>query len=295
MRRKTLLATLAVVALTFTTFAFAEVQNRYSVASHPNARGYPRSLVIVITSPPDYVLDSAGRGGNDASWKGPRYEATLRPSLGGESSLGWSAAIERKPSNRQTIIDNLVHDWATIQEGTEAVERRIGGRDVGEVTGTWVLTQGTPMAGEARYEAGLVFPLCGRTGLLLISALLPSGNSAGGSMGFGEYRIRGTAPTVWNRQQVMTTIERVSVEGSLPASRVSARATGRRVAGTVTDCNGDPVAGVPARLERQSGRRWVRAAGGVTTAAGTFSLRARVAGTYRVVIGTRRSALVRVR
>lgn len=296
MRRSVVLALgSAVASLFFAALVFAQVQNKFEVASDPNAAGYPRSLMIVIDSPPDYVLDFAGRGGNDAAWKGPRYEATLLASLGGQAGLGWSAGIYKTPSNRQTIIDNLVHDWGVILEGSEAIERRVGGRDAGTVPGTWLLTQGTPMAGEARYEAGLVFPLCGRTALLLISALTPASNSAGGAMGFGEYRIKGMAPTQWNREQVLATIQGISLEGSLPAARLTARAAGRRVTGSATDCNRGPVAAVPARLERRSGKRWVRASSGRTTAAGTFSLSARSAGTYRVVVGNRRSAAVRVR
>jgi len=295
--RLKLAAALAVTGvLAMASLAFAQVQNRYQVATDPNAKGYPRSLQIVISSPPEYVLDYAGRLGNDAQWKGPRYQATLRASLGGESGLGWSAGIYRTPSNRQTIIDNLVQDWTPVAEGSEPIERRVGGRDVGTLNGTWVLTQGSVMAGQARFELGLVFPLCGRTAYLGISALTPASDSAGGAMGFGEYRMaNGTLPSAWNRQQVLATVQGISVEGSLPAGRVVARASGRRVTGSVTDCNRHASAGLPARLERQSGRRWVRAAAGTTSAAGTFSLAARGAGTYRAVVGARRSAAVRVR
>ena len=295
MRRTAVLLTTGLVGVTLAALAFAQVQNKFQVASAAEGRGYPRSLMIVIDSPPDYTLDFIGRGANDASWKGPRYEATLRPSLGAESTLDWSASIERKPSNRQTIIDNLVQDWPVILEGSEAIERRLGGRDAGTLPGTWVLTQGTPMAGEARYEAGLVFPLCGRTALLDISALTPSGDSAGGAMGFGEYMIMGTKPTLWNRDQVLATIRGISVEGSLPASRLVARSAGRRVGGTARDCTGQASAGVTVQLERRSGRRWVRAAAGKTTTAGSFSLPARVAGIYRVSAGATRSNPVSVR
>ena len=295
MRWKRAAALAATGALATASVGFAQVQNRYQVASDPNAKGYARSLQIVITSPPDYVLDYAGRLGNDAQWKGPRYQATLRASLGGESGLGWSAGIYRTPSNRQTIIDNLVQDWTPVAEGTVQIERTVGGRNVGTLMGTWVLTQGSVMAGQARFELGLVFPLCGRTAYLGISALTPASDSAGGSMGFGEYRMtNGTLPSAWNRQQVLLTAQEVSVEGSLPAGRVSARATRRRVAGVATDCNSHPVAAVAVRLERQSGRRWVRATAGKTTATGTFSLSVRAAGTYRAVVGSRRSAQVRV-
>ena len=275
--------------------ALAQVQDRYRVSIAGEARTYPADLTVVIDSPPEYVRDVLGRGGNDGSWRGPRYQATGLASLAGDSGLGWSAAVYREPATRATIIANLVHDWAPILEGTEEIERRVRGQDVGSLQGTWVLTKGTPMAGEARYEAGLVIPLCGRTAYLGISALSPSGDSAGGSMGFGEYRMaNGERPTVWNREKVLETIRGVSVEGSLPPSRVTARPARRRVSGSVTDCNGDASAGIAVRLERQSGRRWLRAASGRTTAAGAYVLAA-TPGTYRVVAGTRRSATVRVR
>lgn len=295
MRRIVTAATGLTAVLLLTSLAFAAVQNRYQVASDPAAKGYPRSLAVVIDSPPDYVLDSMGRGGNDAAWKGPRYQATGLATLGGDAGLGWSAGIYREPSTRATIIANLVHDWAPIQEGSEPIERRVGGRSVGSLTGTWVLTQGTPMAGEARYEAGLVFPLCGRTAYLGISALTPSSDSAGGTMGFGEYRIKGMKPTQWNREQVLATIRGISLDGSLPAARVSARASGRRVVGSAVDCNGHPAAGLVIRLERRSGRRWVDAGRGTASPAGRFTLPARKPGSYRAVVGSRRSAAVRIR
>jgi hypothetical protein len=289
------LAFAAVGALLAASLAVAAVENRFRVADDAEGRGYPRSLAIVMTSPDDYVLDYVGRLGNDAEWKGPRAEATLRPTLGGDASLGWSAGLTREPATRTTIVDALVHDWQVVAEGTEPVERTVSGRPVGALTARWVLTQGSVMAGEARYEAGVVVPLCGRTAYVGISALSPSGDSAGGAMGFGEYVIRGMRPTVWNRIQVMTTIERIRVDGSMPAARVAARAAGRRVSGTATDCNGHPVAGEAVRLERLVGRRWVRAAAGRTTATGAFALPARAAGLYRAVVGSRRSAAVRVR
>jgi hypothetical protein len=283
-------------AFAVASLAMAAVQNRFQVASDPLGKGYPRSLAIVIDSPPDYVLDSIGRLGNDGHWKGPRYQATLRPSLGSDSTLDWSAGLYREPSTRATIIANLVHDWAPIQEGTEAIERRVGGRSAAPITGTWVLTKAPPMAGDARYEAGLVFPLCGPSAYLGISALTPSTDSAGGTMGFGEYRMaNGSKPSDWNREQLLATIRGISLAGSLPASRVSARAVGRRVTGSARDCTRAPSAGLQVTLERRVGRRWVRAARGRTSAAGAFALRARSAGTYRAVVGSRRSAAVRVR
>lgn len=283
-------------ALVAAPVVLAQVQDRYRVASDPDAHGYSRSLVIVFESPPEYVRDYIGRLGNDAAWKGPRYQATGRASLGGDSSLEWSAGIEKKSATRATIIANLVHGWDVIQEGVEPIERRVGARQVGAIPGRWVLTQGTVMAGEARYEAGLVFPLCGRTALLDIQALTPSGDSAGGDMGYGEYLVNGSVkPTEWNRAKVLETIRGVSLDGNLPAGRVTATRRGRALAGRATDCNAHPAAGETVWLEQRSGSRWVRTkTTAKTTASGSFSLRVPGAGTYRIAAGAKWSAPVRV-
>lgn len=292
MRRRGPLFLLVLAACVAVPVALAQVTNRYQVSTSADGKGYPASLAIVIASPPDYVLDYMGRFGNDAQWKGPRYQATGRPSLGSDATLGWSASIEKKPSSRQTILGNLVHDWTIVQEGSEPIERRVAGRSVGTLPGTWVLTQGSVMAGEARYEAGLVFSLCGRTAYIGISAMAPSGDSAGGAMGFGEYVIMGTKPTIWNREQVLATIRGISVDGSMPAARLTAARRGRAIAGRATDCNGHAGAGLAVKLERRVGKRWTLAARGKTRADGSYSLAAKGAGPFRAVIGATRSRAI---
>lgn len=294
MRMRTAAILLGIAALATAPLVWGQVTNRFVVADDPNARGYARNLAIVIASPPAYVLDYAGRLGNDAQWKGPRYQATGDATLGGVAGLGWSAAIERAPSTRITLRKNLLQGWKIVAGGTDPVERRVGGRAVGSLPGTWLVTQGSVMDGEARYEGGIVFPLCGRTALVEVSALTPSGDSAGGDMGYGDYVIEGMKPTEWNLQQVLATLKAIRLDGNLPAGRVTAARRGARIAGKVTDCNRHAVAGQAVVLERQSGRRWARATAGKTTASGAYSLRARGAGTYRVVAGGRRSAPLRI-
>lgn len=271
----------------------AEVVDGYQVASDPDARGYSPSLAIVLPSPPDYVRESVGRLGNDGTWRGPRYQATGRPSLGGNASIDWSAGIELYAATRASILSDLVHDWEPISGGTKLIEHRVAGRRVGMVRGVWLLTRGTPMAGAARYEAGMVIPLCGRTARIHFAALTPADDSAGGSMGFGEYTIEGAAPSAWNREQLLSAVFKVRVDGSLPARRITTARRPGAIAGIVTDCNRHPVAGQPLSLERQSGVTWKRVAAGKTSATGVYSLRTGGTGTYRVVAGDRRSAVVR--
>jgi hypothetical protein len=281
-------------ALVAAPVVWAEVVDRYPVASDPDARGYPPSLEVVLPSPPDYVRGSVGRLGNDGTWRGPRYQATGRPSLGGNASIDWSAGIERYAATRASILSDLVHDWAPISGGTKLIERRVAGRRVGMIRGVWLLTRGTPMAGAARYEAGMVIPLCGRTARVHFAALTPADDSAGGAMGFGEYTIEGAAPSAWNREQLLDAVYNVRVEGNLPARRITTARRPGAIAGIVTDCNRHPLAGQTVSLERQSGASWKRVAAGKTSATGVYSLRAGGAGTYRVIAGDRRSAVVRI-
>lgn len=285
----------AAVALVCASVASATVTDRFRIATEPEGRGYSPSLVLSITSPPKYVLDYAGRLGNDGHWKGPRAQATLRPSLGGDATLDWSAGVYRAPAAPATFLANRAQNWAVVAQGVEPVERRVGGRAAGAIASRWVLTQGSVMAGEARYEAGLLIPICGRTLLVNVSALSPSGDSAGGSMGFGEYVIEGMKPTVWNRLQVLETFRGMRLDGNLPAARVTAARRGGTIAGTATDCNRQPLAGQRVVLERARGGQWVRAAVGKTTATGAYALRSSEAGTYRVEVAGKRSAPVRVR
>lgn len=283
------------VALVCASLASATVTDRFRIAGEVEGRGYPPSLVLAITSPPTYVRDYAGRLGNDGHWKGPRAQATLRPSLGSQATIDWSAGVYRGPATASTFLANRAQSWDVVARGVEAIERRIGGRDVGSIRAAWVLTQGSVMAGEARYEAGVLIPLCGRTLLFNVDALSPSGDSAGGPMGFGDYVIEGMKPTEWNRLQILETIKALRLDGNLPAARVTAARRGGTIAGTATDCNRQPLAGQRVVLERLSGKKWARATVGKTTATGAFVFRSSGAGTYRVEVAGKRSAPVRVR
>ena len=153
------------------------------------------------------------------------------------------------------------------------------------------------MDDDARYEAELGIPLCGRAALLRFEALLPSGDSAGGLLEDGDFVVAHAAkPSVWNRSKIVATIAGVSLEGNLPADRVVGVRHGRVFTGRVTDCNGYPVAWARVWLERESGGvRWARVRPGKTNADGVYSLRAARPGNYRVAAGAARSAPDRVR
>jgi hypothetical protein len=292
---------LAVVAaaLLASGVALAQVEDRIVLkATGGNALAhYSSTLAAVVVSPPEYSRGCC-YDSNGGEWTGPRYQATGLATLGGDSKYDWSVGVAVRAGNtRAALIANLTQDWPVVAEGEQQVEHRVGGRAAGTIGGYWVLTR-SPFGGDddARMEAAVGFPLCdGNTAYAKFSLLLPSGNSAGGSIGFGEYLINGRRPTDWNAEKAMQSIRGVRLEGNRPAARVTAAARGRRVSGRVADCNAHPLAGLTVQLQRRAGRSWRKVSSGRTGAGGTYSLAARSAGTYRARAGTRTSKSVRVR
>ena len=286
-------------ALVAAPLVLAQVQDRIPLrgqSGNPSDH-YSPTLAIVVVSPPEYKRGCC-YDSNGGEWVGPRYQATGRASLGRDSAYDWTVGLGIKVSNtRKALIDSLTHDWPVVDEGKQLVKHRVGGRPAGTIAGYWILTRSTfDGADDARMEAAVGFPLCdGNTAYAKFSLLLPSGNSAGGSIGFGEYVIQGMRPSDWNAAKAMQAIRGISLEGNRPAGSVTARRQGAAIAGSVVDCSKHPVAGHAVRLERKTGSTWKATGTGKTGAAGTYSLAARTAGVYRVVAGTRRSNSVTVR
>ena len=298
-RRKVTIALATVAALAAAGLALAQVEDRIVLRATGgnDLAHYSPTLAVVAVSPPEYARGCC-YDSNGGEWTGPRYQATGRASLGGDSKYDWTVGVAvRAGDTRAALIANLTHGWPVVSEGEQQVEHRVSGRAVGTIGGHWLLTRSTFYgADDAQMEAAVGFPLCdGNTAYTKISLLLPSGNSAGGATGYGEYRINGMRPTDWNAEKAMQAIRGVRLEGNLPAERVTAAARGRRVSGRVADCNAHPIAGLGVQLQRRTGRSWRTVSSARTSAGGTYSLAARSGGTYRVRAGTRTSASVRVR
>ena len=299
MRRRVTIVLATGAALAVAGLALAQVEDRIvlKATGGNDLAHYSPTLAAVTVSPPEYARGCC-YDSNGGEWTGPRYQATGRPSLGADSKYDWSVGVAvRAGGTRAGLIANLVHDWPVVSEGRQQVKHRVGGRAVGTIGGYWVLTRSAfGGADDARMEAAVGFPLCdGNTAYAKVSMLSPSSNSAGGSIGFGEYLINGMRPTDWNAAKGMQAIRGISFEGNRVARRVTAAARGRRVAGRVADCNGHPLAGLAVELQRQTGRSWRTVSSARTSADGTYSLAASSAGTYRVRAGTRTSPSVRVR
>jgi hypothetical protein len=285
-------------SLTASALAFGQADGRVALRGlegNPTDH-YSPALAVSALSPPEYERGCC-YDHNGGEWVGPRYQATARPDLGANATIDWTVGIAvGMRDTRAALIANLTHDWPVVTEGQEEVEHRVGGRPAGGIRGHWVLTR-SPFGGadDARMEAAVGFPLCdGNTVYAKFSLLAPSGNSAGGSIGFGEYVINGRRPTDWNAEKAVESIRGIRLEGLRPTSRVTVSARRRTVTGRVVDCDGHPSA-TAVKLQRRSGRTWRTVGSARTSATGAYTLRAPSAGTYRVHTGTRVSAAVRVR
>lgn len=288
-----------VAALIVVGAGFAAVENRISLKATGgnDLAHYSPSLAIVAVAPPEYRRGCC-YDTNGGEWVGPRYEATGRASLGANSKYDWSVGVAvRGGATRKALIDNLTHDFPVVSEGKQLVEHRVGGRVVGKIAGYWVLTRSTfGAADDARMEAAVGFPLCdGNTAYAHFSLLIPSSNSAGGSIGFGEYLINGMRPTDWNTEKGMQAIRGIRFEGNRPTARVTAIARGGHVSGRVADCDAHPLAKLVVQLEQRTGSSWRKVSTARTSAAGTYSIAARGAGTYRIRAESRASRPVQVR
>ena len=136
--------------------------------------------------------------------------------LGGTVPEFWDALRELQRAGPLVRVEN--------ESGSAFV------RAVGTIGGYWVLTRSTfAGADDAQMEGAVGFPLCdGNTAYAMCSLLSPFSNSAGGTIGFGEYVINGMRPTDWNAEKGMQSIRGVRLEGNRPATRVTAAARGRQ-------------------------------------------------------------------
>ena len=299
MRRGVSIAVAAVAALSAAALAFAQSDGRVALRGlegNPTDH-YSPTLAVTTLSPPEYNRGCCDDS-NSGVWVGPRYQATANASLGSNATIDWSVGIAVGVRDlRSAMIANLVHDWPVVDEGEEAVDHRLGGRVVGSAAGRWILTR-EPVGGDnaARFESAIAFPLCdGNTAYARFSMLSPSGNSAGGSIGYGDYVIAGRRPSDWNAEKGLESLRNVALEGNRPASRVTATARRGAVLGQVQDCDRHGVGGATVQLQQRSGRTWRTVTSGRTNATGNYTLRARTPGMYRARVGTRTSPAVRVR
>ena len=111
MRAWCAVAAIAAAAFAAAHPAQAHVVEHVRLGDRADGGGLSPSLVLVIRSPLEYERDTTGTG-----WRGPRYWASLRPTLGGVARIAWSVDVVAGRGS-------LAHGWGGIEQGTEAVER----------------------------------------------------------------------------------------------------------------------------------------------------------------------------
>lgn len=271
-------------------FASAGVTQRaqVGVSGRNSTHGYPASLYVVFKSPPDYNAGCC-YDGDGAEWRGPRYVAEKKPDFDGDTKLDWGAYFETRVStSEQAARESFIFkSWVDVSKTTVGVPHVVNGREVGTIPGVAVMTR-SPGKTSAAFEAALGFPLCrGLFVSALFSATAPLNEETGL---YGKYLVNGVPVSQWNRTQLETALQGVSLEGNLPAGKVNVRASGRVLSGVVSDCVGHPMPSVRVHVGATSTR---------TSGIGAYRLRLRHGGLVRVIAvgGGRsvRSAPIRVR
>jgi len=242
------------------------------------AHGLPAGLLVELASPTDYNRQSVS--GDSGRWSGPRYEERGNPGNAGFASVNWRVSFEEQQGDAQAVaLSHVEHtDWHRDQKEGFSVAHVVGKRVLGTLLGYYVLM--TPStAGDARFEAVLAFPLdVNLYAIAHFELLEPASDS---------FVVNGSIiGSTWNRGQAFLALSGVRLQGNLPPKVVSARSyqRGRLVKGKVLDRFLDAVLGAPVSLERLSGGSWRKVAGGKTNQHGSYSLRPRARGTYRVTV-----------
>ena len=252
--------------------------------------GYPLALYTSVELLPDYT-GIGSFDGESRNWEGPAYESG---GLGGTSTIDWQVTFVRGGTADSAAQGALAISWPVAERPSVSIPHRIGSRVVGSIPAAALLTK-APGDNNAQFESVLAFPLCrGLFATTKFSVLNPGSEYA--SDPSTPFLVSGVPARTWNHDHALRSLGQVTLDGYLPVGRVSARAAGRIVRGTVRDCRGDAMAGVAVRL--MNGRSSVARA--PAAADGSFRLLAPHAGRYRVEValtvtgkggsGTRRTA-----
>lgn len=231
----------------------------------------PRGLHAAITTLPQYTR--MGFDGDSGNWRGPNCVPRGRLDLSAPLSLSWGIGVQPATSALDAARQSRTFDWKVIETTTVPLPHVVGGRTVGTIPATLVLTDSGSDTGY--HEAGLGFALArGR----FVGARAWSGGNAFACIVDGP----GTPVAQWHRRVARESLAVIRVEGNLPPARVTVRRSGRRARGSVSDAHGHPLVAAPVTLERRRGARWRVVSRAKTSVTGAYSLRLRAAGLYRV-------------
>lgn len=254
--------------------------------------GFPPALYVGVATLPDYR--AVGRfDGESRNWEGPEYRASIP---GGTATLDWQVTFAAARSAEEIATGALGGlAWPVVERPQVEIPHRVGERDIGSIPAVALLTK-APGDNNAQYESVVAFPLCRGVFAAAKFSLLNPGSEYATSPS-DRFLVGGGSPArQWNHDRALAALGQVGLEGYLPLGRLTARAAGRSIRGTIRDCRGGPMAGMELRLLR--GRTTV--ARGRAAADGSYRLAAPGRGAYRVTValtvtgkggsGTRREA-----
>lgn len=247
--------------------AFAQEEDRVRLTP----RGF--STATVVTVPVLAEFRRTGFDGDSGGWEGPTCE---RPPFSAPVALTWGVGFSERRSAQDAATAARTFRWTVVESGPIAVRHLVGRRDVGAIPGTFVVTDSQSPQGW--HEAGLGFPI-GR-GFYAGASAWSRGNGFPCIVRTPQGPV---ASATWHRETSGRALRGIRLEGSLPPARVTARGSARRVAGTVRDSFGHPVAAASVALQRRVGRAWRRVASSRTTARGSYAIRTGRRGRYRAV------------
>lgn len=239
--------------------------------------GYPLALFTTVALLPDYRPVNHFDG-HSRDWEGPQYRSANLD--GGKTTLDWSVTFDRVGSAAAMAAKTLRGwSWPVAERPQVRIPHRVGRRTVGTIPAVALLIK-APGGNNAQFKSVVAFPLC-RGVFVAADFSLTSPIGEYGTDPSDTYLVKGTPALDWNHDHAIAALEQVALEGYLKPGRVTARAAGRSITGSVRDCRGDPMAGIEVRLVRDG------TAGARTKAAadGSYRLRAPGAGAYRVTVG----------
>ena len=275
---------IALVAALGATAAAARAQVteriRVTTAGGPVTRTIPRGVFVDVVSPPDY--DRVSFTGTQGRWVGPPYRGSADPSAAGKTFIAWTLAFAHAKDRIAAVGTVPTRGWPTDIKGGVSIQHVIRARTVGTILGHYLLTR-APGQTSAAYEAALAFPVSpGLFALLRFELLEPATDDDGAA---GTFMVDGVRASLWNRGQAFWALTSPRLEGTLPPTRVIARAVGggEIVRGQVADAFRHPVVGARVLLQRaQGGWRTVKTTR--TSGTGTYAIRGVAPrGRYRAV------------